>query len=128
MKDPRKYSDEVKECWSIHQVIRSLGYSPDDIYVMLAKDALMIPHENSSLFVVLRENSHELTVTFANYKTVAQAKRTMASWSEFVTHANSGQFDQKILDEIFDASHIVRNKVEFLLAFKNKGFSPRGIN
>ena len=128
MNDPRKYPNEVKECWSIHQVLRSLGFSPDDIYVMLAKDA-QTPHDNSSLFVVLKENSREFTVTLEKYRTEDEAKKTMAVWSEFAARANAQKFDQKILEEIFNSSHVMRNKVAFLAALQSKGFLPcRGTN
>jgi len=122
-KDPKLFPEEVRECWAVHQVFRSLGFSPDNIYVMLAKDAALL-EENSSLFVLLRSGTNEFAVTLANYNSEEEAKSVMGIWTEFANLSNSRAFDQKTMDEIFDNSHIVRNKVELLLALRDKGFLP----
>ena len=121
MLDPRKYPEEVKECWSIHQVLRAIGYPADNIYLALAKDQAL-PFDNSSLFVVLKANRQEFIVTLQNYKTENEARKIMDVWTEFVRNANAQKFDQEILNEIFQSSNVMRNKIEFLHSLQRKGF------
>jgi hypothetical protein len=123
--DPRKYPKEILECWSIHQVFRALGFPPENIYVMLARDGAL-PHDNSSLFVVLKEGSREFTITLANYQTEEEVKKRMAAWSAFVDQVNAQEFDQEVLDKIFHSSSIMKNKMELLLALQKKGFGIGG--
>ena len=128
MNDPRKYPSEVKECWSIHQVFRSLGFSSDDIYLEIARDG-RIAQDNTSLFVVLKEGSREFSVSLASYRTEDEAENVAATWCAFVDQANAQEFDQEVLNKIFLSSRIMRDRVKLLLALQKKGFTPcRGIN
>jgi len=122
MDDPRKYPEEVKECWALHQVFRSLGYPPGDIYIVLSQDEAC-SYPNSSLFVLLKEGSLEFLYTLKNYKTEEEAKKIMSTWTEFVTRFNAQEFDQKIMGEIFDRSSVMRDKMRLLRAMQRKGFS-----
>lgn len=123
--DPRGYPDEIKECWAVHQVLRILGFSPDDIYVMPAKSAAE-PDGPPTLFAVLKTQSKEFTVTLGSYRSESDLEMAINVWTEFVTRANAGRFDQAMLDEIYEASNIMRNRAQFLFALTGKGFKFLG--
>jgi hypothetical protein len=121
--DPRKFFEAVQECWCIHQAMRQLGFSADDIYVAMAKDA-RAPHVPVSLFVVLKAQGEEFNVTLCGCSSEEEAEKVLEEWNRFVVLANEGAFDKKVLEEIYEASNIMQQKALFVAALYKKGIRP----
>jgi hypothetical protein len=123
--DPKEYPEPVKECWAVHQALRALGFKPEDIYVALGKDA-MRPLSTIALFVVLRVEGKEFIVTLAVYDSEAEAEVTLTLWSAFVDLFNDQIFDDVVMDDIYEGSNVIQNKVAFIVALQNKGLQMQG--
>ena len=121
--DPRHYPAAIKECWCVHQAMRQLGFAADDIYVAIGKDAAR-PEVAVALFVVLRTQGKEFVVTLDGYSSEEAAEEALSQWTAFVSVANEGGFEQALLDDIYQASHIMQNKEQFVVALFGKGIRP----
>ena len=121
--DPRQYSEAVRECWSVHQALRQLGFDSGDIYVATAKDARN-PQTPLSLFVILRTQGKEFVVTLAGYPSEEAVEAELSRWSTFATLSNEGAFDEDVLDEIYQCSNVMQNKEQFVVALFSKGIRP----
>jgi hypothetical protein len=121
--DPLSYPEEIRECWAVHQVLRTLGFPADDIFVVSGRDARR-PCAPPALFVELQAGDLEFSVTLAVYESAESVEETMTRWTEFVIHFNEGDFDQSVMEEIYQASNVMKNKAQFLVALANKGIKP----
>jgi hypothetical protein len=121
--DPQHYPEEIRECWAVHQALRSLGFSPDDIYVALGADARN-PEFAAALFVVLKAQGKEFIVTLAGYESEERAEAMLGKWTEFVTLWKDEVFDDDVMGRIYEKSNVIQNKVEFVIALHNKGIRP----
>lgn len=121
--DPRKYSPEVQECWCVYQALRKLGFSADNIYVLMAQNGRAL-HVPISLFVILRSQDKEFNIILCNYSSEDEAEEVLEEWARFVTYANEGSFEQGILNEIYEASNIMKQKVMLIAALYKKGIRP----
>jgi len=122
--DPRKFSDVVQECWCIHQAMRKLGFSADDIYLTMAQDA-RAPQVPVSLFVTLKAQGKEFNITLCGCSNEDEAEKLLEEWASFASYANEGAFERDFLDEIYESSNIIKQKVLFVTALVNKGIHPR---
>lgn len=121
--NPLSFSADIRECWSVHQALRSLGFSANDIYINIGRD-LHHPEVEAVLFVVLKTQGRDFNVTVGAYFSEEEANAAVKKWSEFVNLANGGAFEQSTLDGIYESSHVMKNKVEFIVALHNKGIKP----
>ena len=121
--DPRSFSEDIRECWAVHQTLRRLGFLSDNIYISIGKD-IRYPEAEACLFVVLKAQGKEFTVTVGVYPKETQADFAVDMWTDFVNLANNGEFDKKNLDEIYESSHVFKNCVQFVLALHGKGIKP----
>jgi hypothetical protein len=121
--NPQDFPETIQECWAVHQAFRALGFSPDDIYVMVAKEATR-PDCEAALFSVLKAQGHEFSVTLGLYSSEEAANADVAQWTEFVNMANGGAFSTDDLSEIYKESSIFENRVQFITALHNKGIRP----
>lgn len=122
-KNPLSFSEDIRECWSVHQVFRALGFSADDIYIAVGKD-IRHPEVEAILFVVLRAQGRDFNVTVGAYFSEEEADAAVKKWSEFVNLANAGAFEQDALDQICKASNVMKNRVDLVFALHNKGIKP----
>lgn len=126
--NPGDYPDAVKECWAVHEALRTLGFSSDDIYVASGHDGWQAMNP-PALFVILRAQEKEFIVTLGTYESDSEIEVALSQWTEFATRFNSGEFDKTKMERIFDDSNVVKNKVQFVMALTGKGFSfPAGAN
>lgn len=117
-RDPRDYPDSVKECWAVHQVLRVLGFSPDDIYVTTGKNA-----ENSfGFFVVLRTQERDFTVTVGTYDSCTDVANDLKMWTDFAKQSNDAVFDKTIMEQIYLESFVKTNQHQFVFGLMSKGF------
>lgn len=121
MMDPRQYQNAVKECWAVHQALRSLGFAAEDIYVSTGKDE-MNQFAMISLFVVLKSQDKEFVVTLEGYQSKAEAYAMLNQWDMFVMFSNGGVFDKGVMNVIYESSNVMQNKVQFVVALNGKGF------
>ena len=86
--DPREYPNSVKECWAVHQVLRSLGFQPEEIYVATGRDAWH-PLSPAAFFAVLRTQGREFSVTLGHCESEEKAcgELDMISSSRWRTRA-----------------------------------------
>lgn len=121
--NPLSFSADIRECWSVHQVLRSLGFSADDIYINVGRD-INHPEVAALLFVVLRAQGKDFNVRVGAYFSEEEADAAVKKWSEFVNLANAGAFEQSDLDNIYESSHVMKNQLEFVVSLHEKGIKP----
>lgn len=119
--DPLQYSETVKECWSVHQVLRQLGFDSSDIYIAAGKD-IEEPQFLACLFVILRTQGKEFSVNAGGYSSECDVESDIAQWTTFATLFNERIFDEEKLKGIYKRSNVVKNKVFFVAALLKKGF------
>jgi len=124
--DPRIYPDPVKECWAVHQMLRMLGFLPDDIYVSIQRDG-RTPGAPLAFFVVLKAQGLEFATIVGSYNDAPEAYKDTDIWTEFVNHANANAFDKTHLCDLFNASNAFTNKLTLLQSLMKKGFTLPGI-
>lgn len=121
--DPRAFSEDIRECWAVHQAFRSLGFLPDNIYISVGRD-IRHPQADACLFVVLKAQGKDFTVTVGAYPSEEKATAAVGTWHNFVTLANGGAFERESLDKIYESSHVFANSVELVLSLHEKGIRP----
>jgi hypothetical protein len=119
---PETYPDPVKECWAVHQALRMLGFSSDDIYVVHGASA-DFPGHPPTMFVVLQTQGLEFVIHLGACKTDAEVESLLDLWTEFVERWNRGDFAQSDMQKIYDASNAMQNKIQLVVGLKLKGFS-----
>ena len=93
-----------------------MGFEADNIYV--ATDKWNV------LSVVLKAQEKEFVYTIGRYKNPNQTQLTLRLWTEFVRAHNDRVFDHDALERIYDASYIVKNKVQLITNMARKGILP----
>lgn len=78
----------------------------------------------SCLFVILKAQNKEFTVTVGAYSSDDEADAAVATWTEFVSLANGGAFEEKALDDIYKSSHAFTHSVDLVLSLHDKGINP----
>lgn len=119
--DPLQYSETVKECWSVHQVLRQLGFDSSDIYIAAGKD-IGEPQFPACLFVILKAQGKEFSVNVGGYSSEGDVESDIAQWTTFATLFNEGFFDKEKLKDVYKRSTVMKNKVFFIDALLKKGF------
>lgn len=120
--DPTDYPDAVRECWAVHQALRSLGFQPDDIYVA-AGTAANLAFNPPAMFVILRTQDKEFIVTLGTFETGEAADKALDLWTEFAERSNAGEFAQDTMDDIYNTSNVMQNSVQFAVSLTAKGIT-----
>jgi hypothetical protein len=125
---PKRYPDAIKECWAIHEALRTLGFAAEDIYVVKGQSA-QHGFNPPAFFVVLKAQEREFVVTVGLYESEQLLDEAIEQWTEFATRFNDSEFEEKDMQEIFESSNVGRNKTQFVVALLSKGLKcPSGMN
>jgi len=119
-KDPREYPRQIKESWAVHQALRGLGFQAEDIYVTCGRDGQR-PFSPDSFFVFLRTQGREFIVNAGVCENSEEAESLLGVWKEFSTLFNDQVFDDELMKEIYNESHVMRNKTGLIVALMNQG-------
>jgi hypothetical protein len=118
--EPVDYPESVKECWAVHQALRTLGFKPDDIYVAAGQSAGHA-FNPPAMFVVLRTQDKEFVVTLALFETDEAVESALQLWTEFAERWNADSFDQDVMDKIYNESNVMQNSAQLVLSIEGKG-------
>lgn len=119
---PIDYPDAIRECWAVHQALRTLGFSPDDIYVT-SGHSVAHAFNPPAMFVVLKTQEKEFVITLGLFETSAAIDHLLMLWTEFAQRWNAQEFAQEEMDAIYKTSNVMKNSAEFVIALEMKGIS-----
>lgn len=119
-----EYPTYLKDLWASHEAFRRLGFSSDDIYVLVGRDGID-PLHRWTLFSLLKAQKKEFCITISYH---VQKKKAVESvvrkeWPPFVARINAREFDNEELHTHFH-EWLGRNggAMSFTAAVMNKGF------
>jgi hypothetical protein len=109
------------ELWGVHQALRSLGFSADDIYVGFDR-VLNVDMTNNCVFVSLRTQGKEFIYTVMVLPGMTEAE-VFAQWSDFVISMRSVGAER--MEQVYRLSQIGASMpllLQFAAALTKKGY------
>jgi len=109
----------ILEALSYHAALRKLGYSTDDIYLCIVGEE---PHLIVKVMLKIGEKKFVCDVA----RVTGLSKKTITStWQAGAELWNSNDTSEKQRREVFEMSHVFKNKVGFLAALALRGFDAK---
>lgn len=121
------------EAWAAHQVIRTIGFSPDDIFLLVSRSAEI--DGEWGVYTQLKRPDGTFTYFCGPVSIVPHAlpfqavyadgdeNRILKIWEEFIERWNANAFSRTLMESIFQASRARRNAVLIATKIMEKGIS-----
>lgn len=100
-----------KEAFAMHELLRRLGFGPDDIYAMYSEGVLIIVLRSQGLEFSM--NVGPLNHTYEEFE---------ETWKKFLFKLKRYEIDEDALVKVWTESEVFKNKVNILFALVTKGF------
>lgn len=133
------------EAWSVHEALRRLGFTSDEIFFAVNRPAKMgltsvLKHQPGfkvcvseetywQVVCVLKTHGREFVVTCGFVPKRLPHKKIVETWVDFVTRFNEGKIEEAFLQDVWERSEVKNTWVEFVAALlRAEIVPPKGLS